>query len=183
MDFAVQEMEFRAQAHWHHFHYRIGELIGLDRNKREVELAPYLDNEGSEVLGRRLFHYDTLIIAVGSTTNDFGTPGAAECAISLDNPQQAALFHSKLLNACLRANAQGTELAPGQLHIAIIGAGATGVELAAELHNTIREFVAFGLDRIVPERDIKITMSKPRRASARALRTGGSTAVSELLKK
>src|SRR5262245_54535627 len=37
MDFAVQEMEFRAQAHWHHFHYRLGELIGLDRTKREVE--------------------------------------------------------------------------------------------------------------------------------------------------
>jgi NADH dehydrogenase FAD-containing subunit len=73
MDFAVHEMDFAAQAHWHHFRYRIGELIGLDRNKREVELAPYLDNEGGEVAGRRLFRYDTLIIAIGSHGNDFGT--------------------------------------------------------------------------------------------------------------
>ena len=76
----------------------------------------------------------------------------------VDTAQQAALFHSRLINACIRANAQTTPLAPGQLHIAIIGAGATGVELAAELHNTIREFVAFGLERINPERDIKITI-------------------------
>src|SRR5881227_3155716 len=33
-----------------------------------------------------------------------------------------------------------------QLQVAIIGAGATGVELAAELHNTTRELVAYGLD-------------------------------------
>ena len=65
MDFAVQEMEFRAQAYWHHFHYRISELIGLDRTKREVELAPYLDNKGREVMGRRRFRYDTLVAAIG----------------------------------------------------------------------------------------------------------------------
>jgi NADH dehydrogenase len=69
MDFAVHEMDFAAQAHWHHFRYHIGELIGLDRNKREVELAPYLNNEGGEAVGRRVFRYDTLIIAIGSHGN------------------------------------------------------------------------------------------------------------------
>ena len=47
---------------------------------------------------------------------------------------------------------------PGQLHVAIIGAGATGTELAAELHRTTREVVAYGLDRIDPERDIRILL-------------------------
>ena len=42
--------------------------------------------------------------------------------------------------------------------MAIIGAGATGIELAAELHRTTREVVAYGLDRIDPEKDIKITL-------------------------
>jgi NADH dehydrogenase len=97
-------------------------------------------------------------MCVGSTTNDFGTAGAAQHAISLDNPTQAALFHSRLINACLRANAQAQPLQPRQLDIAIIGAGATGVELSAELHNTLREFIAFGLDRIDPERDIRLTI-------------------------
>jgi NADH dehydrogenase len=47
---------------------------------------------------------------------------------------------------------------PGQLHVAIIGAGATGTELSAELHRTVRGVVAFGLDKIDPEKDIKITL-------------------------
>ena len=37
-DFAVHEIDFLAQAHWHHFRYRIGEMIGLDRGRREVWL-------------------------------------------------------------------------------------------------------------------------------------------------
>jgi len=42
------------------------------------------------------------------------------------------------------------------LQVAIIGAGATGVELAAELHKTTRELVAYGLDRIDPAKDIRL---------------------------
>ena len=49
MDFAVHEIDYLAQAHWHGFRYRIGELIGLDRERREVALAPYLDEEGRQV--------------------------------------------------------------------------------------------------------------------------------------
>ncbi len=150
MDLNDHELDYLYQARWHHFQFRLGRMDGLDRAAREIHLAPTLDEAGREVLPARGIAYDTLVLAVGSTTNDFGTPGAAEHAISLDNPQQAALFHSRLLNACLRANAQPGPLESGQLHIAIIGAGATGVELAAELHNTIREFLSFGLDRINP---------------------------------
>src|SRR5581483_6826157 len=158
MDLNDHELDYLYQAHWHHFRFHLGRMEGLDRRAKEIHLAPTFDDAGREVIPARAVPYDTLVIAVGSTTNDFGTPGAAEHAISLDNPQQAALFHSRLINACLRADAQSTAAAPRQLEIAIIGAGATGVELAAELHNTVREFVAFGLDRIDPERDIKLTL-------------------------
>jgi len=158
MDLNDHELDYMYQARWHHFQFWLGRMDGLDRSRKQIHLAPTLDETGKEVIPARSIPYDTLVIALGSTTNDFGTPGAAEHAISLDTPEQAALFHSRLINACLRANAQTEPLRPGQLHIAIIGAGATGVELAAELHNTIREFVSFGLDRIVPERDIKITV-------------------------
>ena len=158
MDLNDHELDYMYQARWHHFQFWLGRMDGLDRAAKQIHLAPTLDETGKEVIPARSIPYDTLVISLGSTTNDFGTPGAAEYAISLDTPEQAALFHSRLINACLRANAQTEPLRPGQLHIAIIGAGATGVELAAELHNTIREFVSFGLDRIVPERDIKITL-------------------------
>src|SRR5712691_4022834 len=150
MDFAVHEIDYLAQAHWHHFRYRIGEMIGLDRQRREVELAAYGDDEGHEVTQRRTFHYDTLVIAVGSQTNDFGTPGVREHAISLDDPAQAKRFHTRLVNAYIRGHSQSAPLLPEQLQVAIIGAGATGTELAAELHYTTRQLVAYGADRIVP---------------------------------
>jgi NADH dehydrogenase len=158
MDLNDHELDYLFQARWHHFQFQLGRMDGLDREHRQIHLAPTYDETGREVIPARSIPYDTLVIAVGSTTNDFGTPGAAQHAISLDNPEQAALFHSRLINACLRANAQPGPLQPGQLDIAIIGAGATGVELAAELHNTLRELIAFGFERIDPEQDIQLTI-------------------------
>ena len=92
MDLSVHEIDYLAQAHWHGFHYRIGEMIGLDRSKREVHLAPHIDEEGNAVTPPRSFAYDTLVIAVGSQSNDFGTPGVREHAISLNSPRQAKRF-------------------------------------------------------------------------------------------
>ncbi len=183
MDLNDHELDYLYQARWHHFQFCLGRMDGLNRANKEIHLAPTLDETGREVIPRRSIPYDTLVLCVGSTTNDFGTPGAAEYAISLDNPQQAALFHSRLLNACLRADAAPGPLLPGQLKIAIIGAGATGVELAAELHNTIREFVSFGLDRINPERDIKITVVEAAPKILPALPDRLSRAVLEMLHK
>ena len=85
---------------------------------------------------QREFSYDTLVIAVGSLTNDFGTPGVKDNAIALETSGDAERFHRRLVNAYIRAHAQAEPLRPEQLQVAIIGAGATGVELAAELHNT-----------------------------------------------
>jgi NADH:ubiquinone reductase (H+-translocating) len=183
MDLNDHELDYLYQARWHHFQFHLGRMDGLDRIAKKIHLAPTFDEAGREVLPARTIDYDTLVLALGSTTNDFGTPGAADHAVSLDNPRQAALFHSRLLNACLRANAQSEPLAAGQLHIAIIGAGATGVELAAELHNTIREFLSFGLDRINPEQDIKITIVEAAPKILPALSERLSGAVLDLLQK
>jgi NADH dehydrogenase len=183
MDLNDHELDYLFQARWHHFQFRLGRMQGLDRARKEILLAPTLDDRGREVIPASTIAYDTLVLALGSTTNDFGTPGAGEHAISLDTPQQAALFHSRLLNACLRANAQDVPLATGQLNIAIIGAGATGVELAAELHNTTREFVSFGLERIDPERDIKLILVEAAEKILPALSDRLSNSVLELLHK
>lgn len=158
MDPDRHELEYLAQAHWHNFKFRLGRMDGLDRAKREVSLAPYFDEDGNQVIPSRVFKYDTLIIAVGSTTNDFGIKGAREHTIALDTQAQAQKFHRYLHNALLRAQTQAEPLKPGQLEVAIVGAGATGVELAAELHNTTRELTAYGLDKIDPDRDVKISL-------------------------
>jgi len=158
LDLDDHALDYLAQARWHHFRFQLGEMVGLDRRRKAVKVAPTLDEDGSELIPGREIGYDTLVIAVGSSTNDFGTPGAREHAISLDESAQADEFHRRLVNACIRANAQNGPLRPDQLNVAIIGAGATGVELAAELHKTTRELVAYGLDRIDPEKDVKLTI-------------------------
>src|SRR5262249_46484933 len=158
MNRAEHELNYLAQAHWHHFGFRFGEMVGIDRAARQVWLGPTYDEEGKLITPRRALAYDTLVIAIGSVTNDFGTPGASEYAVPLETPDQATRFNRRLINACIRANAQAEPIRPGQLHVAIIGAGATGTELAAELHRTTREVVAYGLERIDPERDIRILL-------------------------
>jgi len=158
MDIDVYETDYLAQSHWHSFRYLIGEMTGLDRTARCVHVAPFVDEDGDRVTEARSIGYDTLVIAVGSKTNDFGTPGAGEHAIALDDPPSAQRFHRRLVNAYLRAHAQAGALRQEQLQVAIIGAGATGVELAAELHNTTRTLVSYGLDRIDPDKDIRLVL-------------------------
>jgi hypothetical protein len=85
MDLGAHEVDYLAQAHWHHFRFRIGEMTALDRERREVRVAPYLDDEGREVTPDRVFGYDTLVLALGSLSNDFGTPGVGEHALKLES--------------------------------------------------------------------------------------------------
>jgi NADH dehydrogenase len=158
MDPDEHELNYFAQAHWHHFRYRLGEMIGLDRAHKRVLLAAMQDEDGREISPQRSINYDTLVIAVGSVCNDFRTPGVEEYAVPLDTTEQAVRFNRRLVNACIRADAQVGPIRPGQLHVAIIGAGATGTELAAELHQTMREVVAYGFDRVDPDRDIRIIL-------------------------
>jgi len=158
LDSYAERLEYLAQGHWHGFTFRLGRMDGLDRKRQEVSVAPTLDDDGVEIIPRRSFHYDTLIIAVGSVGNDFGVPGVREHCIMLDTPEQAREFHRRHINACLRANTQKDAVAPGQLTVGIVGAGATGVELAAELHDTTRELSAYGMDKIDPEKNLKLLL-------------------------
>ncbi len=175
------ELNYLAQARWHNFTCRLGALTGIDRASREIITDATYDDEGREVTPPRRFPYDTLVLAVGSVTNDFGTPGAAEFAVPLETPEQASRFNKRMVNACLRANAQPEPVRPGQLHVAIIGAGATGTELAAELHHTVREVVAYGMTRLDPERDVKIILIEAAPRILPALPERMSAATAELL--
>jgi NADH dehydrogenase len=156
MDLGLNEINYLAQAYWHGFTFRLGALIGIDRSRRVVRVAPFIDEEGRQVTPAQEFGYDSLVIAIGSLTNDFNTRGVKSHAIALETAEEAERFHARLINACMRAHAQSEPLRPEQLQVAIIGAGATGTELAAELRKTTRQLVAYGLDRIDPDKDVKI---------------------------
>ena len=144
------ELNYVAQAKWNHFNFQLGKMSGLDREAKKIHLAPTLDEEGLELVPARSLSYDSLVIAVGSTTNDFGTKGAAEHCLFLDTRKQAERFHQQFLNHYLRAHATDGE-DDNKIAVAIVGAGATGVELSAELHNAAQELAAYGFGRIKPE--------------------------------
>ena len=151
------EVSYPALAYKNHFIFRIGRMDNLDRERKEISLAPTLDKNGIEYIPRRTYKYDTLIFAVGSQTNDFGIKGVNKHCMFLDTRAEADSFHHELLRNAYTAHAQVSPLREGQLKVAIAGAGATGVELSAELHEAFKQLVKFGIDELHRD-NIKITI-------------------------
>ncbi len=158
MDADVHGVDYLALAYWHHFRFRQGAVAGLNRARHELALDAVYDDDGALMLPRRTVRYDTLIFCVGSVSNDFNVPGIAEHAISLDALADAERFHRRLLAACVRADAEAAAGRPTGVNIVIIGAGATGVELAAEIRHTTGAHASYGLDYLDPEKDIRQTI-------------------------
>ena len=183
MDPSEHQLNYLAQGHWHHFRYHFGEMVGLDRASKTVHLGPTFDEEGRQISLPRGVPYDTLVIAIGSVTNDFGTPGAAEHAIPLETAEQAVRFQHRLLNGFLRAQSQAGAIKPGQLHVAIIGAGATGTEARGRVYEASREMIAFGLDHVDADKDIRIILIEGAKRILPALPERVSDATLSLLKK
>ncbi|MBW7471870.1 NAD(P)/FAD-dependent oxidoreductase [Marinobacter sp. M216] len=157
LDANANEINYRAHARKHHYEFQLGRMSGLDRSSKQLVVAPFHDEDGEEVVPERRISYDTLVIAVGSTANDFGTPGAQEHCLFLDSLKQARRFHNLMLNAFLRKNHEALEGEDHTLNLTIIGAGATGVELAAELRLASRELPVYGMNHLKSS-DVSITV-------------------------
>lgn len=163
MDANTHQTDYVAQARWHRFEFQQGALEGLDRAAKQIVVAAVFDDEGEEVLPQRVLAYDTLVLAIGSMTNFFGVPGASQHAMSLDAVSEAEQFRRRLINACMRAQNKLAKTpaeidARPRVDVVIIGAGATGVELSAELRNTAQVFGAYGLHKLDGRRDIHLTV-------------------------
>lgn len=148
LDANLDEVGYREHAHRSRYRFVQGRLEDIDRTAREIVLSPLLDEDGSEILHRRRLRYDYLVLAVGSVTNPYNTPGADEHSIFLDDVGDADRFRMKLLGQCLRVSQQVSEdpASDARVRIAIVGGGATGVELAAELYNAAAGLKHYGLE-------------------------------------
>ena len=140
------------------FSFTLGEVGGLDREARHVLLKPIFDRDGHEIVPARRVRYDTLVMAVGSTSNFFGTPGAAEHAVALDSTAQAENFRLLLMRELILLNERKPQDPEARLNIAIVGGGATGVELAAELLEARRGMSFYGLKNLKPTEDVRVTL-------------------------
>ena len=152
---SAEEIEYLAQAYRNHFKFRLGHMVGLDRKKKEIHVGPTLGSSGEELIPKRTFSYDTLVMAIGSVSNTFGIQGVDEHCMFLDCTSEAFKFQKHLVEAYMKAHFGKHPKARAMLSIVIIGAGATGVELSAELHAVADMLQVYGLDQA---RDVKITM-------------------------
>ena len=119
----------------------MGSLQDIDRERKVIKLHELKDDHGELLMPSREIEYDILVMAIGSTSNDFNTPGVREHCIFLDSPEQAHRFRTEMNNQFLKLHAKNGN---GTVDIAIVGAGATGVELSAELHNAVKELRTYG---------------------------------------
>ncbi|MFG6138773.1 NAD(P)/FAD-dependent oxidoreductase [Halomonas sp. B23F22_10] len=142
LDSGLDEISYQGHARANGYQFQLGTLTDLDREGQTLTLAPVLDDDGEEILPARTLPYDDLVLSLGSVSNDFGTPGVAEHCHFLDSPHQAELFRQAMLNAFLRYNAPQEPSA--KMVVGIVGAGATGVELAAELYGASEMLNSYG---------------------------------------
>ncbi len=152
------EVNYFAHAHEHHFIFKLGRLENIDREQKSVSLAAEYDAAQQLILPQRQVHYDKLVIALGSKANDFNIPGVKENALFLDTTEQAENFHHHFLTTMYQAQYQDKVVALGHLTIAIIGAGATGVELAAELVHSVNVLTEYGFDHCRLKDHVKIVL-------------------------
>ena len=165
LDANLDEVGYRSHCHRWGYRYHYGALSAIDRRARQVHLAPVLGEDGREVIAAHTIRYDYLVLAYGSVTNDFGTPGVAENCTFLDSRAQADRFRDRLLDQCLRVSRTMTT-DPGsdaRVRVAIVGAGATGVELSAELYNAAAALAYYGLEVFDGSRlDVTLIEAGPR---------------------
>ncbi|WP_087017298.1 NAD(P)/FAD-dependent oxidoreductase [Thaumasiovibrio subtropicus] len=141
LDAGVDALSYRAHAKNHGFEFQLGSLQDIDRESKSITLSPMQDDNGEQIMPERILSYDILVMAIGSTSNDFNTEGVKDHCIFLDSPEQAHRFRNEMNNQFLKLH---TSMEQKTVDIAIVGAGATGVELSAELHNAVKELKNYG---------------------------------------
>lgn len=153
----VMEVDYAAQAAEHGFEFARGEVLGVDREAKQVSLAPWIADDGAEILPARAIGYDRLVLALGSVTNYFGVPGAEQHVLTLDNVAQAETFRQRFVDGCIQASVRQAAGAPDPgIDIVIVGGGATGVELAAELSHSARTLAKYKVHALDPVRHVRI---------------------------
>ncbi|TFZ05947.1 NAD(P)/FAD-dependent oxidoreductase [Ramlibacter henchirensis] len=153
----LQHVPFLAHAARCGFRYMPGALDAIDRERRVVRLAPLTGSGEDQLLPAREVPYDALVLATGSKANDFCTPGVSEHCAFIDDLSQAEAFNRSFYERILQAAAQGRPL-----DLAVVGGGATGVELAAELTQWAEQMQAYNNTPMPARVRITLLESGPR---------------------
>ncbi|NOU20782.1 MAG: NAD(P)/FAD-dependent oxidoreductase [Methyloglobulus sp.] len=151
----AEQVEYLAQGYRNKFRFRLGKMEGLNRKLKEIYVSPTISDSGEELIPKRTFSYDTLVMAIGSVSNSFGIKGVEEHCLFLDTTSQAFKFQKQLVESYIKNHAGADAAKNKQLSIAIVGGGATGVELSAELHEVTDLLAVYGLNK---SSNVKLTI-------------------------
>lgn len=109
-----------------------GSVTGIDLSQREITLA------GKSAT----IHYDVLVISPGATTNYWGVPGAEEFSLPFRTLADANHLRRRMTEGLDHvqpdAAPQDTRAA---LTFAVVGGGASGVELSTKMADLLRDAV------------------------------------------
>ncbi|WP_305821297.1 NAD(P)/FAD-dependent oxidoreductase [Massilia brevitalea] len=188
LDIHQEGLSYQMLAHDNGFTFVYGPMTALDAGARRITVGAVKASDGEDVLHERRIEYGSLVMAVGSTSNYFGVPGAREHTISLNATEDAERFRLRLLRLMAVAEQVREERpdAAAALDVVIIGGGATGVELAAELREASGVYATYGFSRLQVKRDVRITLLEgaprilaplPERVSAAALKLLGERGI------
>ncbi|MFJ4293817.1 NAD(P)/FAD-dependent oxidoreductase [Cupriavidus sp. NPDC089707] len=154
----IHHTSLALQAQRNHFQFIRGNLVSVDRALRTVSV----DTGGNaEIAGTdpQVIAYDKLILAIGGVTEYFGVAGAREHALALDSVSSAERVRDRLHAALRSKSEQESSLGTvGKVRVAIVGGGATGVQLAAQLRRTSRLLNRYGVHQLDPVQDVDITV-------------------------
>jgi NADH:ubiquinone reductase (non-electrogenic) len=125
--------------------YYEAECVDIDFNRKKIicrdtqHSLPVTNSNGTSNTFE--VDYDYLVMAVGATNNTFGTPGVQENCNFLKEVEDALVIRKRILDIFETANLPhlNEEERKKLLHFVVVGGGPNGVEVAAELHDYIRD--------------------------------------------
>lgn len=158
LDMHQEGLSYSMLAHDNRFSFVLGSFAGLDAARNEITIAAVMGEKGDIIIPERRLGFSALCIAVGSTSNYYNTPGAAEHTIALNSPADAERFRIEILKQMIQADTRKEAEPSAGVDVVIIGGGATGVELAAELREASNAYISYGFQRLDPVQDVRITL-------------------------
>ena len=108
--------------------YEQGRVKTVDVKDKSIIVQSVDDESGNTIFPERKISYDYLVVSVGSKTNDYGIPGVEDNCYSLDSYKNAIDLRTRLTNLLVSHRTAGS-----RLRVAVVGGGAAGIELTAEI--------------------------------------------------
>jgi NADH dehydrogenase len=157
-DIHQEGLSYQMLAHDNKFRFVYGAMTALDGINNTITVDAVLDESAQQLIPPRQIGFSKLVIAVGSVSNYFGISGAEENTISLNTTEDAEHFRLRLLKMLALADLQKEKDPQAGVDIVIVGGGATGVELAAELRDASSVYTDYDFPHLNPNRDVRITI-------------------------